>query len=103
MIVEVDPKTGEYNVIKVASAFDVGRAINPAAVRGQAIGGMLQGLGTAMCEGYIYDRQGRLLNPSFTDNKIPTAMDLPEEVESMVVETPRPTAPTGRAGWGSTR
>ena len=100
MIVEVDPKTGEYNVIKVASAFDVGRAINPAAVRGQAIGGMLQGLGTAMCEGYIYDRQGRLLNPSFTDNKIPTAMDLPEEVESMVVETPQTDGPYGARGVG---
>lgn len=100
LVVEVDPKTGEYNVIKVASAFDVGRAINPAAVRGQAIGGMLQGLGTAMCEGYIYDRQGRLLNPSFTDNKIPTAMDLPEEVESMVVETPQTDGPYGARGVG---
>jgi len=100
LIVEVHPKTGEYNVIKVASAFDVGKAINPVSVRGQAIGGMLQGLGTAMCEGYIYDKEGRLLNPSFTDNKIPTSLDLPEEVESFVVETAQIDGPFGARGVG---
>lgn len=100
VIVEADPKTGEYKVIKVASAFDVGRAINPALVRGQIIGGMLQGLGTAMCEGYIYNNDGILLNPSFTDNKIPTAKDLPEEVEAIVVETPQIDGPYGARGVG---
>jgi CO/xanthine dehydrogenase Mo-binding subunit len=100
VIVEADAKTGEYRVIKVASAFDVGRAINPAMVRGQIIGGMLQGLGTATCEGYIYNEQGILLNPSFTDNKIPTAMDLPEEVEGIVVETPQIDGPYGARGVG---
>ncbi|MBF0547709.1 MAG: xanthine dehydrogenase family protein [Candidatus Riflebacteria bacterium] len=98
--VEVNPETGEYNVIKVASCFDVGKAINPAAVRGQAIGGMLQGLGTAMCEGYIYDYEGRLLNPNFSDNKIPTSLDIPEEIESIVVETPQLDGPYGARGVG---
>jgi CO/xanthine dehydrogenase Mo-binding subunit len=92
--------TGEYTVLKVASAFDVGKVINPGMVRGQAIGGMIQGLGTAMCEGYIYDKRGRLLNPSFTDNKIPTAMDLPEEIETIVVETPQLDGPYGARGVG---
>ena len=78
VIVEVDPETGEYDVLKIASVFDVGRVINPEIVRGQCVGGMVQGLGTAICEGYIYDEQGHLLNPSFTDNKIPTAKDIPE-------------------------
>jgi CO/xanthine dehydrogenase Mo-binding subunit len=100
VIVEVDEKTGEYNILKVASVFDVGKVINPAAVRGQAIGGMLQGLGTATCEGYIYDQQGRLLNPSFTDNKIPTAADLPLEVECIAVETPQRDGPFGARGVG---
>ncbi|MFP4643694.1 MAG: xanthine dehydrogenase family protein molybdopterin-binding subunit [Spirochaetales bacterium] len=100
MIVEVDEKTGEYNVLKVSSVFDVGKAINPDAVRGQAIGGMLQGLGTATCEGYIYDQQGHLLNPSFTDNKIPTSKDLPSEVEAIVVETPQIDGPYGARGVG---
>jgi CO/xanthine dehydrogenase Mo-binding subunit len=100
MIVEVNENTGEYRVLKVASVYDVGRAINPDIVRGQAIGGMIQGLGTATCEGYIYDQQGRLLNPSFTDNKIPTAKDLPMEIECAVVETPQIDGPYGARGVG---
>lgn len=100
LIVEADPKTGEYNIIKVASAFDVGRAICPDAVRGQAIGGMIQGLGTAMCEGYYYDKTGRLLNPNFTDNKIPTSMDIPEQVDAIAVETPQIDGPYGARGVG---
>jgi CO/xanthine dehydrogenase Mo-binding subunit len=100
IIVEVDGVTGEYKVLKVASAFDVGKVINPGTVRGQAIGGMIQGLGTAMCEGYIYDKQGHLLNTSFTDNKIPTAKDLPEEIETIVVETPQLDGPYGARGIG---
>ena len=100
VIVEINEETGEYNVIQVSSVFDVGKAINPAEVRGQAVGGMIQGLGTACCEGYIYDDKGRLLNPSFTDNKIFTAMDLPEVIESAVVETPQLDGPFGARGVG---
>jgi CO/xanthine dehydrogenase Mo-binding subunit len=100
IIAEVDPDTGEYTIIKVASAFDVGRVINPDIVRGQCIGGMIQGLGTAICEGYIYDQAGHLLNPSFTDNKIPTAKDLPEEIESIAVETAQLDGPFGARGVG---
>ncbi|HUW69329.1 MAG TPA: xanthine dehydrogenase family protein molybdopterin-binding subunit [bacterium] len=100
MIVEVNEATGEYHVLKVGSVYDVGRAINPDIVRGQAIGGMMQGLGTAICEGYIYDQQGRLLNPSFTDNKIPTSKDLPMEIECAVVETPQIDGPYGARGVG---
>ena len=100
MTVEVDRETGEYNVVKVVSVFDVGKVINPDEVRGQAIGGMLQGLGTAVCEGYIYDQKGHLLNPSFTDNKIPTARDLPFEVEAIAIETPQIDGPYGARGVG---
>jgi CO/xanthine dehydrogenase Mo-binding subunit len=100
LVVEVDPSTGEYAVLKVASAFDVGRAVAPGIVRGQVIGGIVQGLGTAMCEGYIYDSEGRLLNPSFTDNKIPTALDIPDDVEAIVVETPQVDGPYGARGVG---
>lgn len=100
LIVEVNQETGEFDVLKVASCFDIGRAINPQAVRGQSIGGMLQGLGTAMCEGYVYDKEGRLLNPNFHDNKIPTVFDLPSEVESIVAETPQIDGPFGARGVG---
>ena len=98
MIVAVDPETGEYDVLKVASVFDAGRVINPDAFRGQAIGGMIQGLGTATVEGYIYDKKGHLLNPSFTDNKIPTAKDIPMEIEVFGVETPQVDGPYGARG-----
>jgi CO/xanthine dehydrogenase Mo-binding subunit len=100
VIVEVDPDTGEFDILKIASVFDVGKVINPGLVRGQCIGGMMQGLGTALCEGYIYDDQGHLLNPSFTDNKIPTARDLPEQVESIAVETAQLDGPFGARGVG---
>ncbi len=100
VIVDVDPNTGEFDVLAIASAFDVGRVVNPEIVRGQCIGGMIQGLGTALCEGYIYDQQGRLLNPSFTDNKIPTARDIPDRIESLVVETAQLDGPFGARGVG---
>jgi len=100
IVVEVCEETGEYRVLKISSVFDVGRAVNPDIVRGQAIGGVIQGLGTAICEGYIYDDQGRLLNPSFTDNKIPTSMDLPLEMECLVVETAQVDGPYGARGIG---
>jgi len=100
VVVEVNEITGEFNILKVASAFDVGKAINPANIRGQVIGGLIQGLGTTICEGYAYDDEGHLLNPSFTDNKIPTSMDVPEEIEGIVIETPQIDGPYGARGVG---
>ncbi len=100
VVVAVDQETGEFEVIQVASTFDVGKAINPPAIRGQVIGGMIQGLGTAICEGYAYDDEGHLLNPSFTDNKIPTARDIPEKIEAIVIETPQIDGPYGARGVG---
>jgi CO/xanthine dehydrogenase Mo-binding subunit len=100
VVVEVDPDSGEFEVLKIASVFDVGKVVNPAIMRGQCIGGMIQGLGTALCEGYIYDQEGHLLNPSFTDNKIPTAKDLPDVIESFAVETAQLDGPFGARGVG---
>lgn len=100
VVVDVDPETGEFDVLAISSAYDVGRVVNPGLVRGQAVGGMVQGLGTALCEGYIYDQQGRLLNPSFTDNKIPTARDIPARIDTAVVETPQLDGPFGARGVG---
>jgi CO/xanthine dehydrogenase Mo-binding subunit len=100
IIVEVNPTTGAYHILKIASAYDVGKAINLESIRGQCIGGMVQGLGTALCEGYIYDQQGHLLNPSFTDNKIPTSKDIPDEIECIIVETAQVDGPYGARGVG---
>jgi CO/xanthine dehydrogenase Mo-binding subunit len=98
VVVAVDPETGQYDVVQIASAFDAGKVINPDAARGQIIGGMIQGLGTASVEGYIYDQEGHLLNPNFTDNKIPTAKDIPEKIETFGVETAQPDGPFGARG-----
>jgi CO/xanthine dehydrogenase Mo-binding subunit len=100
IVVEVNETTGAYHILTIASAYDVGKAINLESVRGQCIGGMVQGLGTALCEGYIYDQQGHLLNPSFTDNKIPTSKDLPDEIECIIVERAQVDGPYGARGVG---
>jgi CO/xanthine dehydrogenase Mo-binding subunit len=96
--VEVDIETGEFSVLKIASAFDVGKVLNYESLRGQVIGGIIQGLGTAICERYVYDKSGRLLNNSFTDNKIPTAKDIPLEIVPIFIETPHKDGAYGARG-----
>ena len=96
--IEVDPSTGAIEIVKIVSAFDVGRVINDALCRGQVVGGGVQGLGTALIEHYVYDGQGRLLNGSFTDYKIATAKDVPREMAQIFVETPHDKGPFGARG-----
>ncbi len=97
-VVDVDPDLGLVRVVQVASAQDVGRALNPLAVIGQIEGGIAQGLGLAVMEEIVLDR-GRVRNPSFTDYLLPTALDAPEVVASLV-EEPDPQAPLGAKGVG---
>lgn len=98
--IEVDIETGEIQIIKIASAFDVGQAINKKLVEGQIMGGVLQGIGSAIIEGYKFSPDGRLLNPSFTDNKIPTAKDIPLEIVPILIENPQTDGPFGARGVG---
>ena len=100
IILEIDKDTGKMHVKKVALAADVGKAINPDMVRGQVTGGMLQGLATALYEEIVVDENGKQLNPNFTDYKIPTAKDIPDEVVSFIVETPQADGPFGARGIG---
>jgi carbon-monoxide dehydrogenase large subunit len=72
--VEIDPKTGEVEVVSYASANDVGRVVNPLIVRGQLEGGAVQGIGQALCEEVVYDPDSaQLLTGSFMDYAIPRA------------------------------
>lgn len=96
--IEIDTATGEIQVLKLASAFDVGRVINEALCRGQVVGGCLQGLGTALLETFIYNDEGCLINNSFTDYKIPTARDIPIETKEIFIETPQLNGPHGARG-----
>ncbi len=96
--IEVDTETGEIEVLKIATALDAGKVLNPLLCRGQVIGGIVQGLGSALHEGFRFDDKGRLLNPSFVDYKIPTAKDLPREIVPILLENPQPGGPYGARG-----
>jgi CO/xanthine dehydrogenase Mo-binding subunit len=84
--VEVDIETGEVKVLKIAAAYDVGKAINPELVCTQIEGGIVQGLGSALFE-EMKIKKGKVLNPSFVDYKIPTAGDVPE-IKISIIENP---------------
>jgi CO/xanthine dehydrogenase Mo-binding subunit len=97
-VVDVDTELGLVKVVEIATAQDVGKAINPQAVEGQIEGGIAQGLGLALME-EIQVEGGRLRNPSFTDYLIPTILDMPP-VRLDVLELPHPEAPYGLRGVG---
>lgn len=97
--VEIDPETGKVQILRYTAIQDVGRAIHPSYVEGQIQGGVAQGIGWALNEEYIYDEHGRLLNNSFLDYRIPTALDLPM-IEPVLVEVPDPDHPYGVRGVG---
>jgi len=94
--VEVDIETGEVKVLKVAAAYDVGKAINPELICVQIEGGIVQGLGSVLLE-EMKIKEGKVLNPSFVDYKIPTIGDTPE-MKISIVEVPEPTGPWGARG-----
>lgn len=100
LTLEIDKETGKMKVLKTALAIDAGKALNPDLVRGQITGGLLQGLATVLYEDMRYDDKGKLLNPNFTDYKIPTAMDVPDEIIPIIVEVPQPDGPFGARGIG---
>ncbi len=79
--VEVDTETGEVKVIKMVTGGTCGKMINPEVVRGQYIGGAVQGIGEALFEKFVFDeRTFTYKHKTFTDYKIPTALDVPEIV-----------------------
>ena len=95
---EVDTHTGEVTIVRIATALDAGKVLNPMLCRGQVIGGVIQGLGSALWEGFRFDAQGGLQNGSFVDYKIPTAKDLPGKMSPILLETPQPGGPFGARG-----
>lgn len=97
--VEVDPETGKAQLLRYTAVQDVGTAVHPDYVEGQVQGGAAQGIGWGMNEEYVYDESGRLLNASFLDYRIPTALDLPM-IETVLVEVPNPGHPYGVRGVG---
>ncbi len=96
--VEVDRRTGQIDIVRYIAAHDVGKAINPLLLRGQILGGGLQGIGWALAEEMIFD-EGKLLNPNFRDYKMLTALDS-VDVEPILVEDPAAAGPYGAKGIG---
>ena len=96
---EVDLDTGQIDIIRGASSFDVGRAINPAMVEGQMEGGFVQGLSSALFE-ELKLVDGVLQNPSFVDYRIATSTDIPMDLQSIIVEEPQDDGPWGARGIG---
>ncbi|MFH1821532.1 MAG: xanthine dehydrogenase family protein molybdopterin-binding subunit [Methanobacteriota archaeon] len=96
--VEVDPETGDVRVLKVVTALDLGKALNPSLIKGQVYGGNVQALGQALTEEFIFDKKGALLNDNLTDYKIPRAPDIPDEFVPIMIENPQRNAPYGARG-----
>jgi xanthine dehydrogenase molybdenum-binding subunit len=97
--VEVDPDTGKATILRYTAVQDVGKAIHPSYVEGQMQGGVVQGIGWALNEEYVYNAEGRMLNASFLDYRMPTSLDLPM-IETIIVEVPNPGHPYGVRGVG---
>ena len=97
--VEVDVELGIARILKYTAIQDVGKAIHPAYVEGQLQGGVVQGIGWALNEEYIYNDKGELDNPGFLDYRIPVCSDLPM-IDTVIVEVPNPKHPQGVRGVG---
>ena len=97
--VEVDPDTGKVEILRYTALQDVGTAVHPSYVEGQIQGAVAQGVGMAVSEEYVWGDDGRLLNASFLDYRMPTTLDVPE-LETVLVEVPNPGHPYGVRGVG---
>jgi aerobic carbon-monoxide dehydrogenase large subunit len=98
--VAVDAKTGHVEILDYIAVEDVGRIINPLTLHGQATGAIVQGLGGAFLEHFIYDEQGQLLTGSFADYLLPGASDFPNIRVIALEEKPSPNNPLGAKGAG---
>jgi len=97
--VEVDVETGKVDILRFTALQDAGKAIHPGYVEGQIQGGTSQGAGWALHEEYSMGEDGRMLNSSLLDYRMPTALDLPM-IDTVIVEVPNPGHPFGVRGVG---
>ncbi len=96
---EIDPETGATRIDRWTAVDDFGTLINPMIVEGQVHGGVAQGVGQAMLEGAVYDKNGQLITASFMDYTMPRAGDLPS-IKIAMTTTPCPSNPLGIKGCG---
>jgi len=97
--VEIDTDTGHLRVVRITSADDVGKAINPELVVGQIEGAVVQAHGYSVLEEFK-SKDGKVTTDQFSTYLIPTILDIPDKVESVIVEVPDPNGPWGARGMG---
>ncbi len=97
--VEVDTETGVVDVLRVISAQDVGKAINPRLLWGQVAGAVHMGIGYALTEEFV-QKEGRVMTRNFSEYLIPTVLDMPKKLESITIEVPEKSGPFGAKGMG---
>jgi CO/xanthine dehydrogenase Mo-binding subunit len=97
--VEVDRDTGKVEILRYTAVQDVGTAIHPSYVEGQIQGAVAQGVGMALTEEYYVSPDSRMVNSTFLDYRMPTALDLPM-IDTVLVEVPNPGHPYGVRGVG---
>jgi aerobic carbon-monoxide dehydrogenase large subunit len=99
-VVSVDRETGAIAVTRYLVAYDVGKAVNPMLVEGQLVGGVVQGLGGALLEEFLYDSRGEPLSVSLDNYLLPTAREIPPIDVLITEDAPSPTNPLGLKGAG---
>ncbi len=99
MDVEVDPETGKVDILRYTAFQDAGKAVHPSYVEGQMQGASTQGVGWALSEEYFMGPDGRMLNTSLLDYRMPTSLDMPM-IDTVIVEVPNPGHPFGVRGVG---
>ncbi len=95
--VEVDLETGQVQLLRVVSTNDVGKALNPQQVEGQIEGAVVQAQGYALLENLVVEG-GRIKNPYLSTYLIPTVLDVPAEIQPVILELPDPRGPFGARG-----
>lgn len=97
--IEVDIETGQINIVNVVCADDVGRAVNPQQVQGQIEGAVVQAAGYTILENFIQNN-GEAITKNLSTYLIPTVLDIPDNVDSLILEYPDPIGPWGARGMG---
>jgi carbon-monoxide dehydrogenase large subunit len=99
-LVAVDVETGGIELVKYALIEEIGRALNPAMVKGQAVGGLVQGLGGTLLDHFIYDDDGQLMTTNLAEYLLPLATDLPDITAIALEDSPSKFNPMGFKGAG---
>jgi CO/xanthine dehydrogenase Mo-binding subunit len=97
--IEVDTETGEVKILRMVAAHDVGKVLNPQALKGQMYGALAQGIGYALYE-EVHSEEGRIMNPNFRDYKIPTIHEMDFPIDLEFIETNDSFGPFGAKGVG---